>query len=95
MIGPDGHRDLCRQAIIVTITNFIRRHSIILIDYRHHAVAQQLRQSGARIQIAAAIRAVFQSHQDLRCDHPMRSQMLLIGPGQLNLPHGGRCLALL
>ena len=47
MIGTDSHRDLRGQAIIVTVTNFVCRHRVILIDNWHHAVAQQLRQSGA------------------------------------------------
>ena len=53
-------RDTRREAVVVAIADFGGRDGVVLVDHRQRTEPDQLRQRGARIEIAAAAFAVFE-----------------------------------
>jgi hypothetical protein len=56
-----GHlRHARREPVVVAVTDLRGRHRVVLVDHRQRAELEQLGQRGARIEIAAAVLAVFE-----------------------------------
>ena len=93
-IGADHLRHARREPIVVAVADFGGGHRVVLVDDRQRTEPQQLRQRGARIQIAAPVFAVFERQQNLRHGDAGGREQLLIDVRQCDLAHGGGGLAL-
>ena len=94
-VGADHLRDARRQPVVVAEADFGRGDRVVLVDHRHGAQRQQLREGGAGVEVAAALLGVVRGQQDLRHGDAVARQRFLVGVRQADLAGRGRGLLLL
>ena len=83
------------EAIVVAVTDLARCHRVVLVDDRHGAQFEELRDSRARIEIAPPLLGVAEREQNLSGPDAMTRQRLGPGARQRDLADRGGRLALL
>ncbi len=88
-VGAGHLRDAGGKPVVVAEADLGGGDRVVLVDHRHRAEREQLREGGARVQVAAPLFGVVRGQEDLRDGDAVSRQCLLIGVRQANLSGGG------
>ena len=86
MSALDHLRDARGEPVVVAEADLGGGDRVVLVDHRHRAQRQQLREGRAGVEMAAALLGVVGGQQDLRDGDAVPRQRLLIGVRQADLP---------
>ncbi|MNT04455.1 hypothetical protein D3C72_1390340 [compost metagenome] len=84
-VGFDQVGDQRGQGVVVTETDFVGDHRVVLVDYRHDAQLDQGAQGAARIEVTLAVGQVIVGQENLRRVPAMLGKARLPGLHQAHL----------
>ena len=89
-VGVDELRDQGRQGVVVAKPQLLRRHHVVLVRDRQHALVQQAGEGVARVEKPVARGQVGAGHQGQRHGDVVRREHGAVAGDERRLSHGGQ-----